>query len=994
MLLPAILLLIGSNLTKAQNPTGPTVTNVIPPSPEAQTFMRYGEIPVDPSTGVPNIEIPLYQIKSGKLSLPISLTYHSSGVRVEDIASVAGLGWRLSAGGVLTKTVVGQPDNSPSYGMFSYPYLSKSQIDALPLDGSQFFSLNRITKGIMDSESDRYFYSCGNGLTGQFFYDPSFNIVSATYTDSKIIPLSPASDGSGPTGYEVIDEAGTQYFYQDVEYSKINMDPQYISSWWLTKIVSADGADVIAFEYQRYSANQLVYSQSQSILAYYPGQPSPTVDFTGTEVGTNPLLLKKITFSNGYITFDYVNDRKDLQDNRLSAVSIYSNGSNTPIKQYQLSHSYFYSGVADNKYNYRMKLDRVAVYDNISSNIQNYTFEYDQQHVMPPYLQDLNYNNPACYAQDYSGYFNGIYTNNHLLTGYLPYPNVAADRDPDYNFAKTCVLTKINYPTGGSSSFEYQLNDGPAIASSYQAGLRIHRIVSKTDANTISLIKRYEYGSNLLNIDMDRSGTTQYEWDAQINAANCTTVPWHFTTYASNPIVPFLNFNGSAALYGTVDEYDDDPISNVNLKKTYGYTADGAIIVAVPSIKYLNQYYKDCAWNRGQLNSLTYYKYNPSTGYIPTKSTLNHYTDYRVSTAIAGTKVERILPLVGSGCIVDEYGQPGVPYSSYFNYFDVPILVGARKLTQVTNYTYDATGTISTTSIENTSYNSPDHLFPTSKTMTQSNGDTRTTVIKYPNDFSGTAVYDQMATKNQRNPVIEQKSYKNSGGVSTFLEGTKTDYGFWDGSAWSSTPTNIIVPQTIQTQLGTGIYEPRIQFSAYNTQGNITDQSKAGGPRISYQWGYNKAYPIAQATNTPVNDIFYDGFEEGSGNSGLNDSKTGHYSYSGTYSKSLSGLDPGNYTLSYWLKSGGTWTWQTSLVAVGGSTYSIAISGQIDDVRFYPGNAQMTTYTYDPLIGMTSSTDPKGTVSYYEYDSFNRLMNVKDKDGNILKHTEYHYQGQ
>ncbi|NHA08134.1 RHS repeat protein, partial [Mucilaginibacter sp. HC2] len=44
--------------------------------------------------------------------------------------------------------------------------------------------------------------------------------------------------------------------------------------------------------------------------------------------------------------------------------------------------------------------------------------------------------------------------------------------------------------------------------------------------------------------------------------------------------------------------------------------------------------------------------------------------------------------------------------------------------------------------------------------------------------------------------------------------------------------------------------------------------------------------------------------------------------------------------------------------------------------------------------GITSITDTKGETTTYEYDSFQRLMNVKDKDGNIVKHMDYHYQGQ
>jgi YD repeat-containing protein len=66
----------------------------------------------------------------------------------------------------------------------------------------------------------------------------------------------------------------------------------------------------------------------------------------------------------------------------------------------------------------------------------------------------------------------------------------------------------------------------------------------------------------------------------------------------------------------------------------------------------------------------------------------------------------------------------------------------------------------------------------------------------------------------------------------------------------------------------------------------------------------------------------------------------------------------------------------------------------IDELRLYPANAQMTTYTYSPLKGMTSNCDVDSRVIYYNYDGLGRLRYTRDQDGNILKTIEYHYQQQ
>ena len=62
-----------------------------PPSANAASLGKYGDIPVSYHTGVPGISIPIYTVKQGNLSLPVTLSYHSSGIKVDELASWVGL---------------------------------------------------------------------------------------------------------------------------------------------------------------------------------------------------------------------------------------------------------------------------------------------------------------------------------------------------------------------------------------------------------------------------------------------------------------------------------------------------------------------------------------------------------------------------------------------------------------------------------------------------------------------------------------------------------------------------------------------------------------------------------------------------------------------------------------------------------------------------------------------------------------------------------------
>jgi hypothetical protein len=68
------------------------------------------------------------------------------------------------------------------------------------------------------------------------------------------------------------------------------------------------------------------------------------------------------------------------------------------------------------------------------------------------------------------------------------------------------------------------------------------------------------------------------------------------------------------------------------------------------------------------------------------------------------------------------------------------------------------------------------------------------------------------------------------------------------------------------------------------------------------------------------------------------------------------------------------------------------VANKIDEVRIYPADAQMVSFTYNPMLGMTSQCDARNQVSYYEYDALDRLLLIRDENRKIIKLFEYKYQ--
>jgi hypothetical protein len=81
---------------------------LIPPT--ASSLGEYANFQVNLYTGVLPVNIPLCILSGRGINLPINANYHAKGIRVGETASWIGLGWSLDAGGVITRSVRGLPD--------------------------------------------------------------------------------------------------------------------------------------------------------------------------------------------------------------------------------------------------------------------------------------------------------------------------------------------------------------------------------------------------------------------------------------------------------------------------------------------------------------------------------------------------------------------------------------------------------------------------------------------------------------------------------------------------------------------------------------------------------------------------------------------------------------------------------------------------------------------------------------------------------------------
>ncbi|MFD2286688.1 hypothetical protein GJU39_22365 [Pedobacter petrophilus] len=213
------------------------------------------------------------------------------------------------------------------------------------------------------------------------------------------------------------------------------------------------------------------------------------------------------------------------------------------------------------------------------------------------------------------------------------------------------------------------------------------------------------------------------------------------------------------------------------------------------------------------------------------------------------------------------------------------------------------------------------------------------TVFKYPQDLMLSGSEEQARQELIKKHQIDIKLSQNH--IANGSEDlSKTEFYY-------NSSTGIITPRFSMTNSGNnGSLEIRQDFSKFDYKGNLQEVSTKLGAKTVYLYSYNYQYPIAEIKNAD-----YQSVETILGGP--------------TNINNIAAANPTNVEIVNWINL-------------------LRNSPNLKD-------AHISSYTYKPLVGMTSQTDPKGMTTYYEYDEFQRLKNVKDQNGNILKNSTYHY---
>ena len=922
----------------------------LPPSPQAAALARYGEYPVSLATGVPEISIPLYEIKLGDYTLPISISYHASGIKVDDVASTVGLGWVLNAGGVVSRTICGAPDLKSGNSQYNYYYRNINNVQSLyqqaKESGLNLDILNSLTTNSLDYHydtlSDRYSYNFGQ-YTGVFRY---------SYEDNKYVllnhqPLYIYASSGEDSYFTIVDGNGIKYDFTEQEWAGIDTDENTteISSWYLTDIHTPYGN--IHFNYQQASSDVYTYTTSQTTRLgkfYHNSSPLHFSFATTTEEDTyrhslgetkylyRQKLISSITWAGGSIRFTYNSNREDIGADRLTKMEV-KNAEGSVYKTVTFSNGSYYG---NSIYNKRMMLRNVSLSDE-----GTYSFSYNDANGYLPDYSTEGHRVTNC-KTDFWGYYNGSNTKYHIPQDVLTsayyesglnfstskldnMKQYAGNRAVNFGYMKYGILEDITYPTGGRTHYEYEANGTGTLCG----GLHVSKITDYSAADAVLKTREYGYiGGRTHDPVEDMMTYTTYHHYLDVTVEGKTVC--NYTTCTSSPFLPLNNGNGSPVFFSSVSEVSKDG-SNVIGQVKYDFI-DGQLYGLGEGPTTGSSYiYPGFLWpgihDEGSCSPLMTAKriYN-GTETQPVLTETYSYDGTEIKSFPIGTKLVSVITV---GWVNGEKEQIGsYEVQSPYILFQTET-AHVKTFSLMTKTVTDNLTGISTT--ETYTYDIPlfRTLQPKTITTTNSDGKTFKTINTYTFE-SNELPYTTMASDyNMVDQVIETKNYCNN----LLLKTQKNT--FLSQNDW-------YYPEYIyESRLNSPLVE-KLHLTDYDTHGNPRTVIENQTDKTALVWGFKSSWPVAK----------------------------------------ISGL---SYAELNSLVSSQT------LNNLANDSTEAQMTGNLASLRSGVGqNRLVTTYNYKPLFGVSAITAENGYTTYYDYGTDGKLSAIRDNSG-PLQQFSYQY---
>lgn len=281
-----------------------------------------------------------------------------------------------------------------------------------------------------------------------------------------------------------------------------------------------------------------------------------------------------------------------------------------------------------------------------------------------------------------------------------------------------------------------------------------------------------------------------------------------------------------------------------------------------------------------------------------------------------------------------------ISIAEYYNHY------GEAKITKLNKE--EIVNANSLYSITTNQYESLNHYQPTSQIISFPDSTSQATTYQYAHEKSNQYLID----KNMIGIPLQTTVTKNNIGISS----VETKYPISQTEANTKTsglplPTSVI-SYGLQIPGSSSSSKTELTYDLYDDKSNIVQYTEKGLKPTVIIWGYNQTQPIAK-----IEGISYNSLMALSGVSTL---------VNNAITASNADVDAA--------------TEQSLITALINLRSNSNLSGY-----------NITTYTYDPLIGVTSITPPTGIREIYKYDTANRLQSVVDMNGKILKEYQYNY---